>query len=113
MLNKKESDSEFAESSIEKEFKSMDLNMISIKKRNSFNIQIPSNFRNIQNIDSNIISNDDIEENDMNILNEEFQPLFNRNLSSGIDNININEENNDKLPLSTLIFYSLPSLCLV
>ena len=117
MLNKKESDSEFAESSIEKEFKSMDLNMISIKKRNSFNIQIPSNFRNIQNIDSNIISNDDIEENDMNILNEEFQPLFNRNLSSGIDNININEENNDKLPLSTLIFYSLPSFgkmsCLV
>ena len=117
MLNKKESDSEFAESSIEKEFKSMDLNMISIKKRNSFNIQIPSNFRNIQNIDTNIISNDDIEENDMNILNEEFQPLFNRNLSSGIDNININEENNDKLPLSTLIFYSLPSFgkmsCLV
>ena len=53
----------------------------------------------------------------MNILNEEFQPLFNRNLSSGRDNININEENNDKLPLSPLIFYSLPSFgkmsCLV
>ena len=41
MLDKKELDSEFTESSIEKEFKSMDLNITLKTRRNSNTISFP------------------------------------------------------------------------
>ena len=113
MQNKKELDSDFTESCIEKEYNSMDLTT-SIEKRNSLNIKIPPHFKSLQNTDKNMIYNDD---NDVNIEDDEFQP-FNRQITFGSGNVNdVQDENNDKLPLSTLIFYSLPSFgkmsCLV
>ena len=113
MQNKKEPDSDFTESCIEKEYNSMDLTT-SIEKRNSLNIKIPPHFKSLQNTDKNMIYNDD---NDINIEDDEFQP-FNRQITFGSGNVNdVQDENNDKLPLSTLIFYSLPSFgkmsCLV
>ena len=113
MQNKKELDSDFTESCIEKEYNSMDLTT-SIEKRNSLNIKIPPHFKSLQNTDKNMIYNDD---NDINIEDDEFQP-FNRQITFGSGNVNdVQDENNDKLPLSTLIFYSLPSFgkmsCLV
>ena len=113
MQNKKELDSDFTESCIEKEYNSMDLTT-SVEKRNSLNIKIPPHFKSLQNTDKNMIYNDD---NDINIEDDEFQP-FNRQITFGSGNINdVQDDNNDKLPLSTLIFYSLPSFgkmsCLV
>ena len=113
MQNKKELDSDFTESCIEKEYNSMDLTT-SVEKRNSLNIKIPPHFKSLQNTDKNMIYNDD---NDINIEDDEFQP-FNRQITFGSGNVNdVQDENNDKLPLSTLIFYSLPSFgkmsCLV
>ena len=113
MQNKIELDSDFTESCIEKEYNSMDLTT-SIEKRNSLNIKIPPHFKSLQNIDKNMIYNDD---NDINIEDDEFQP-FNRQITFGSGNVNdVQDDNNDKLPLSTLIFYSLPSFgkmsCLV
>ena len=113
MQNKKESDSDFTESCIEKEYNSMDLTT-SVEKRNSLNIKIPPHFKSLQNTDKNMIYNDD---NDINIEDDEFQP-FNRQITFGSGNVNdVQDDNNDKLPLSTLIFYSLPSFgkmsCLV
>ena len=113
MQNKKELDSDFTESCIEKEYNSMDLTT-SIEKRNSLNIKIPPHFKSLQNTDKNMIYNDD---NDINIEDDEFQP-FNRQITFCSGNINdVQDDNNDKLPLSTLIFYSLPSFgkmsCLV
>ena len=113
MQNKKELDSDFTESCIEKEYNSMDLTT-SIEKRNSLNIKIPPHFKSLQNTDKNMIYNDD---NDINIEDDEFQP-FNRQITFGSGNVNdVQNDNNDKLPLSTLIFYSLPSFgkmsCLV
>ena len=113
MQNKKEPDSDFTESCIEKEYNSMDLTT-SVEKRNSLNIKIPPHFKSLQNTDKNMIYNDD---NDINIEDDEFQP-FNRQITFGSGNVNdVQDENNDKLPLSTLIFYSLPSFgkmsCLV
>ena len=113
MQNKKEPDSDFTESCIEKEYNSMDLTT-SIEKRNSLNIKIPPHFKSLQNTDKNMIYNDD---NDINIEDDEFQP-FNRQITFGSGNVNdVQDDNNDKLPLSTLIFYSLPSFgkmsCLV
>ena len=113
MQNKKELDSDFTESCIEKEYNSMDLTT-SIEKRNSLNIKIPPHFKSLQNTDKNMIYNDD---NDINIEDDEFQP-FNRQITFCSGNVNdVQDDNNDKLPLSTLIFYSLPSFgkmsCLV
>ena len=113
MQNKKELDSDFTESCIEKEYNSMDLTT-SVEKRNSLNIKIPPHFKSLQNTDKNMIYNDD---NDINIEDDEFQP-FNRQITFGSGNVNdVQDENKDKLPLSTLIFYSLPSFgkmsCLV
>ena len=113
MQNKKELDSDFTESCIEKEYNSMDLTT-SVEKRNSLNIKIPPHFKSLQNTDKNMIYNDD---NDINIEDDEFQP-FNRQITFCSGNINdVQDDNNDKLPLSTLIFYSLPSFgkmsCLV
>ena len=113
MQNKKELDSDFTESCIEKEYNSMDLTT-SVEKRNSLNIKIPPHFKSLQNTDKNMIYNDD---NDINIEDDEFQP-FNRQITFGSGNVNdVQDDNNDKLPLSTLIFYSLPSFgkmsCLV
>ena len=113
MQNKKEPDSDFTESCIEKEYNSMDLTT-SIEKRNSLNIKIPPRFKSLQNTDKNMIYNDD---NDINIEDDEFQP-FNRQITFCSGNVNdVQDDNNDKLPLSTLIFYSLPSFgkmsCLV
>ena len=113
MLDKKELDSEFTESSIEKEFKSMDLNITLKTRRNSHVIQFPFHFRNIQNDDNDI-------DNINNIIDEEKKPM-NRGISLNLDNLNSSNssdsDNNDKLPLSTLVFYSLPSFgkmsCLV
>ena len=113
MQNKKELDSDFTESCIEKEYNSMDLTT-SVEKRNSLNIKIPPHFKSLQNTDKNMIYNDD---NDINIEDDEFQP-FNRQITFCSGNVNdVQDDNNDKLPLSTLIFYSLPSFgkmsCLV
>ena len=113
MLDKKELDSEFTESSIEKEFKSMGLNITFKTRRNSHVIQFPFHFRNIQNDDNDI-------DNINNIIDEEKKPM-NRGISLNLDNLNSSNssdsDNNDKLPLSTLVFYSLPSFgkmsCLV
>ena len=118
MRDLKKTDSEFTESSIEKEFKSMDLN-INFDKRSSFNISMPSKFKEIQNEESNLIfdesDNFDINQN----IEDENQPLNrHRLLSHNLDDLNDGKNNNDeKLSLSTLIFYSLPSFgkmsCLV
>ena len=113
MIDQKDTFEDFTESSIEKEYKSMDLN-VNFSKRRSFNMSIPSHYKNIQKINSNIINDNNEEEE------EEIQPMLNRPISLNLDNLNSNNENNeinDKLPLSTLIFYSLPSFgkmsCLV
>ena len=107
ILDKKDNDSEFSESSIEKEFKSMDLNTNFAFRRNSHKITLPFHFRRIQN--------------DINTNDEEKRPI-NRGISLGLDDVSTSnsddsELDNDKLPLSTLIFYSLPSFgkmsCLV
>ena len=113
MIDQKDTFEDFTESSIEKEYKSMDLN-VNFSKRRSFNMSISSHYKNIQKINSNIINDNNEEEE------EEIQPMLNRPISLNLDNLNSNNENNeinDKLPLSTLIFYSLPSFgkmsCLV
>ena len=108
ILDKKDNDSEFSESSIEKEFKSMDLNTNFAFRRNSHKITLPFHFRRIQN--------------DISTSNDEEKRPINRGISLGLDDVSTSnsddsELDNDKLPLSTLIFYSLPSFgkmsCLV
>ena len=116
MLEKKELNSEFVESNIEKEYRSMDLNM-AWPRRSSHIITFPSRFRNNflnDKIDEADVSNEEEKEDDET-------KSFNRKISLNMDNLSYdNNENmdiNDKLPLSTLIFYSLPSFgkmsCLV
>ena len=91
----------------------MDLNITLKTRRNSHVIQFPFHFRNIQNDDNDI-------DNINNIIDEEKKPM-NRGISLNLDNLNSSNssdtDNNDKLPLSTLVFYSLPSFgkmsCLV
>ena len=120
MINKKESDSEFTESNIEKEYKSLDLNTI-ITRRSTYLIPFSSSssFKHMQMDNSNNILKENNEV--LNMISEdeddEKNPI-NRQISVNIDNLNYKQnENEDKLPLSTLIFYSLPSFgkmsCLV
>ena len=114
MINKKELDSEFTESSIETEYKSMDLN-IAIPRRNSHIVQFPTLFRNFQINNTSKEKTDD----DADIINEEDddekKPIGHQ-ISLNLEN-SLKFQNDDKLPLSTLIFYSLPSFgkmsCLV
>ena len=114
MNNKKELDSEFTESSIETEYKSMDLNTAN-PRRNSHTIQFPTFFRNFQ---INNTSKEKVDD-DADIINEEDddekKPIGHQ-ISLNLEN-SLKSQNDDKLPLSTLIFYSLPSFgkmsCLV
>ena len=111
---KKELDSEFTESSIETEYKSMDLNT-AIPRRNSHIVQFPTLFRNFQINNTSKEKPDD----DADIINEENddekKPIGHQ-ISLNLEN-SLKFQNDDKLPLSTLIFYSLPSFgkmsCLV
>ena len=100
-LNKIE-ESEFSESAIEKEYKSMDLNTNDIKRKGSSIIQMSNHLNNIK---------DNLDEED----DDETRPIT-HSYSLDFSQIN-NDSDNDKLPLSTLIFYSLPSFgkmsCLV
>ena len=104
-------ESEFSESNIEKEYKFMDLNT-EIKRRESTNIEYTHNFAFIKN---NKGENENEEENE----EDEMKPLTRshsvNNVYSSIDRNN--NDDNDILSLSTLIFYSLPSFgkmsCLV
>ena len=123
MLEKKELNSEFAETSIEKEFRSMDLNT-AIPRRNSHRIPFPSLYSNLRISQTNNILNEKKDEEDLSNEEEkeddETNPM-NRKISLNLDNLiyqnNDDKDINDKLPLSTLIFYSLPSFgkmsCLV
>ena len=65
MNSKKELDSEFTESRIETEYKSMDLN-ITLPRRNSHVIPFPTFFRSIQMND-----NSKEKEDDQDVINEE------------------------------------------
>ena len=123
MLEKKELNSEFAETSIEKEFRSMDLNTAK-PRRNSHRIPFPSLYSNLRISQTNNILNEKKDEEDLSNEEEkeddETNPM-NRKISLNLDNLiyqnNDDKDINDKLPLSTLIFYSLPSFgkmsCLV
>ena len=100
-------ESEFSESKIEKEYKYMELNVEEMKRKGSSTFEMPNNFKFVKN---NV---DEIE------AEEEEKPLnrshsFNKDISQ-FDKNKFND--NDILPLSTLIFYSLPSFgkmsCLV
>ena len=111
-IEERESDSdfsEFSETCIEREYKSMNLNP-TFSKRNSFNITLTPTFKNIFN--NNKEFNSSIDE-------EESEPFNNNNRNIVSNNIEFNPNDiaQDKLSLSTLIFYSLPSFgkmsCLV
>ena len=101
-------ETEFSESKIEKEYKYMELNVDEVKRKGSSNFEMPKNFKFEKN------NEDENEEEE-----DEEKPL-NRSLSFNKDyslNSRNKANNNDILPLSTLIFYSLPSFgkmsCLV
>ena len=92
----------------------MDLN-IAIPRRNSHIVQFPTLFRNFQINNTSKEKPDD----DADIINEEDddekKPIGHQ-ISLNLEN-SLKFQNDDKLPLSTLIFYSLPSFgkmsCLV
>ena len=97
MIEIKKDENEFSENKIEKEYKSIDLNIL--ERKGSYNILISNQFKNFKE----------------EFKDEEIEPL-----SRSFDENNdfLKQENNDDiLPLSTLIFYSLPSFgkmsCLV
>ena len=97
MIEKEKEESEFSESKIEKEYKSIDLNIL--ERKGSYNILMTSNLKNFKE----------------EYKNDELEPLS----LSYDEKDNSPKENNedDILSLSTLIFYSLPSFgkmsCLV
>ena len=104
-INSKD-ESEFSESKIERDYKFMDLNIDDFKRKGSLNIPIVNNLKFVKEIKEN-----EEEEED------EMKPLT-RGLSMNVDNYSLLDNNdNDILPLSTLIYYSLPSFgkmsCLV
>ena len=104
-IEERESDSdfsEFSETCIEREYKSMNLNP-TFSKRNSFNITLTPTFKNIFNNNKEFNSSIDEEES------EPFNNNNNRNIVSNNIEFNPNDIAQDKLSLSTLIFYSLPS----
>ena len=97
MIEIKKDENEFSENKIEKEYKSIDLNIL--ERKGSYNILTSNQFKNFKE----------------EFKEEEIEPL-----SRSFDENNdfLKQENNDDiLPLSTLIFYSLPSFgkmsCLV
>ena len=97
MIEIKKDENEFSENKIEKEYKSIDLNIL--ERKGSYNILTSNQFKNFKE----------------EFKDEEIEPL-----SRSFDENNdfLKQENNDDiLPLSTLIFYSLPSFgkmsCLV
>ena len=107
--NIKNEEDDFSESNIEREYKSMDLNSEEIQRKGSTNIEFPNQF-NFKRININNQEEDELDD-------EEKRPI-NRALSFNNDYSQMgNIHDNDKLPLSTLIFYSLPSFgkmsCLV
>ena len=99
-------ESEFSESKIEKDYKFMDLNIKEMEKKDSSNIQMKNHLRLIKEINEN----EEDEEDEMKPLSHSHS-LYENNYSL-IDN-----NSNDVLSLSTLIYYSLPSFgkmsCLV
>ena len=102
-VDKKE-ESEFSESQIEKEYKCMDLNMAKVERKPSFNYQMTNHLLNFREEEEGEIDEDN--------------SLISHSLSQSImNNYSKMDNNNDILPLSTLIFYSLPSFgkmsCLV
>ena len=106
-------ESEFSEATIEREYKSMDLNT-EVKRKDSINIEFPKHFAFLKN-------NKDEKENEEENEEEELKLLprsnsFNNNYTS-LDYNQYNENDNDKISFSTLIYYSLPSFgkmsCLV
>ena len=111
--NIKNEESQFSESNIEKEYKSMDLNSDEIQRKASTNIEFPNQF----NFKRNNIINQEEDELDDDDDDEEKMPIK-RSISLNNDYSHIGKiQDNDKLSLSTLIFYSLPSFgkmsCLV
>ena len=101
-INSKD-ESEFSESKIERDYKFMDLNIEDIKRKGSLNIPLVKFVKEIK-------ENEEDEEDEM-------KPLT-RGLSMNIDSYSLlDNSDNDILPLSTLIYYSLPSFgkmsCLV
>ncbi len=101
----KKEEYEFSESQIEKEYKCMDLNIIKMERKPSFNYQMTNNLLNLR------------EEEEEGEIDED-NSLLSHSLSHSIMNDYSKMDNNkDILPLSTLIFYSLPSFgkmsCLV
>ena len=112
--NESESElSEFSEINIEKEYRSMNLNP-KLSKRNSYNISMSSTFKNIFSNKKDFNSSVDEEEVDPlnNISNN------NNNYKNVVSNdLEYDPNDTDTLPLSTLIYYSLPSFgkmsCLV
>ena len=99
-------ESEFSESNIEKEYKSMDLNLVNDLGRKSSNNYPKSNFLLKLKQEE---KEEEMEDDDDNL------PL-NSSVSHSINHIK-EDKDNETLPLSTLIFYSLPSFgkmsCLV
>ena len=104
---------EFSESNIEKEYKCMDLNT-EIKRKESINPEYPHNFSLIKNHKEEHESEEENEEDEMKPLTRSYSV---NNDYSNMDNKKDNNDENDILSLSTLIFYSLPSFgkmsCLV
>ena len=98
-------ESEFSENTIEKEFKSMDLNG-ALGRKSSSHLKFLQNLKNFQEFNEN--------EEENNLEEEENKDLLN---NSSTSKSTIEDASKDKLPLSTLIYYSLPSFgkmsCLV
>ena len=98
-------ESEFSESNIEKEYKSMDLNLVNLERKSSTNYP-----------KSNFLLKLKQEEKEEEIEDDDDNLPLNSSVSHSINYIK-EDKDNETLPLSTLIFYSLPSFgkmsCLV
>jgi hypothetical protein len=98
-------ESEFSESNIEKEYKSMDLNLVNLERKSSTNYP-----------KSNFLLKLKQEEKEEEIEDDDDNLPLNFSVSHSINYIK-EDKDNETLPLSTLIFYSLPSFgkmsCLV
>ncbi len=103
-INEKE-ESEFSESKIEKEYKSMDLNLTKMERKSSNNYPMSNHLLKLKQEEKE----EEIDDDDDNL------PLAS-SITQGI-NYNYSKDDDEILPLSTLIFYSLPSFgkmsCLV
>ncbi len=106
-------ESEFSEATIEREYKSMDLNT-EVKRKDSINIEFPKHFAFLKNNKNEKENEEENEEEELKLLPR--SNSFNNNYTS-LDYNQYNENDNDKISFSTLIYYSLPSFgkmsCLV